>query len=126
ATDCVVTYATLCFSHSLSLFFFFLLLRPLPTSPLFPTRRSSDLDFTLFLSGLGAFNGSGVLLSPGLRAQLADFATAEGVPLMVRSEEHTSELQSPYDIVCRLLLEKKNNYHPTASSPLMLLLPLYI
>src|SRR5207248_9895404 len=27
-----------------------------------------------------------------------------------RSEEHTSELQSPYDIVCRLLLEKKNNY----------------
>src|SRR5437867_10620738 len=30
----------------------------------------------------------------------------------VRSEEHTSELQSPYDIVCRLLLEKKN---PTAS-----------
>src|SRR5438094_6291965 len=31
-------------------------------------------------------------------------------PLMVtvRSEEHTSELQSPYDLVCRLLLEKKN------------------
>src|SRR5207248_3754824 len=28
-----------------------------------------------------------------------------GVP---RSEEHTSELQSPYDLVCRLLLEKKN------------------
>src|SRR5437867_11642075 len=26
-----------------------------------------------------------------------------------RSEEHTSELQSPYDIVCRLLLEKKND-----------------
>src|SRR5207248_6152535 len=26
-----------------------------------------------------------------------------------RSEEHTSELQSPYDLVCRLLLEKKQN-----------------
>src|SRR5207248_3800235 len=26
---------------------------------------------------------------------------------MMRSEEHTSELQSPYDLVCRLLLEKK-------------------
>src|SRR5207248_8797480 len=26
---------------------------------------------------------------------------------MSRSEEHTSELQSPYDLVCRLLLEKK-------------------
>src|SRR5437867_10647522 len=28
--------------------------------------------------------------------------------LELRSEEHTSELQSPYDLVCRLLLEKKN------------------
>src|SRR5438094_6319310 len=28
-------------------------------------------------------------------------------PCMRRSEEHTSELQSPYDLVCRLLLEKK-------------------
>src|SRR5437867_8669203 len=27
--------------------------------------------------------------------------------LRIRSEEHTSELQSPYDLVCRLLLEKK-------------------
>src|SRR5256885_13135999 len=32
---------------------------------------------------------------------------AEGVPLVVRSEEHTSELQSPCNLVCRLLLEKK-------------------
>src|SRR5690349_22445368 len=30
-------------------------------------------------------------------------------PLRVRSEEHTSELQSRRDLVCRLLLEKKNN-----------------
>src|SRR5207248_5039241 len=29
-----------------------------------------------------------------------------------RSEEHTSELQSPYDLVCRLLLEKKKNKIP--------------
>src|SRR3712207_7819281 len=29
-----------------------------------------------------------------------------------RSEEHTSELQSRQYLVCRLLLEKKNNYHP--------------
>src|SRR5258708_24907941 len=28
-----------------------------------------------------------------------------------RSEEHTSELQSPDHLVCRLLLEKKKNYH---------------
>src|SRR5207248_10717125 len=31
------------------------------------------------------------------------------VAMTHRSEEHTSELQSPYDLVCRLLLEKKNN-----------------
>src|SRR5207248_6139858 len=31
------------------------------------------------------------------------------IPTSVRSEEHTSELQSPYDLVCRLLLEKKKN-----------------
>src|SRR5256885_7164776 len=29
-----------------------------------------------------------------------------------RSEEHTSELQSPCNLVCRLLLEKKNPAHP--------------
>src|SRR2546426_1807282 len=36
-----------------------------------------------------------------------------------RSEEHTSELQSPCNLVCRLLLEKKKErrkYAPTASS----------
>src|SRR5207249_5368522 len=31
-----------------------------------------------------------------------------GRPLRQRSEEHTSELQSRFDLVCRLLLEKKN------------------
>src|SRR5256885_4014945 len=33
-----------------------------------------------------------------------------------RSEEHTSELQSPCNLVCRLLLEKKNKTTPTAGS----------
>src|SRR5437867_8273691 len=42
-----------------------------------------------------------------------DFHAAEIAPSrayvnLMRSEEHTSELQSPYDLVCRLLLEKKN------------------
>src|SRR2546426_6783796 len=35
---------------------------------------------------------------------------ATGQP--ARSEEHTSELQSPCNLVCRLLLEKKNNHQP--------------
>src|SRR5207248_2918389 len=39
-----------------------------------------------------------------------------GTPLPAfRSEEHTSELQSPYDIVCRLLLEKKKKKTPVPS-----------
>src|SRR5437868_13264530 len=33
-----------------------------------------------------------------------------------RSEEHTSELQSRFDIVCRLLLEKKNNHTVSLSA----------
>src|SRR5207249_6891149 len=32
-----------------------------------------------------------------------------------RSEEHTSELQSRFDLVCRLLLEKKKNIHTTST-----------
>src|SRR5207248_11353541 len=39
-------------------------------------------------------------------------AVCHGHCRSVRSEEHTSELQSPYDLVCRLLLEKKKNARP--------------
>src|SRR5438876_3972463 len=35
---------------------------------------------------------------------------ADGSTTVVRSEEHTSELQSPVHLVCRLLLEKKKQY----------------
>src|SRR5438067_9971221 len=37
-----------------------------------------------------------------------------------RSEEHTSELQSRFDLVCRLLLEKKKNTEPNALCPFTL------
>src|SRR5690242_21219850 len=37
-------------------------------------------------------------------------ATAQGLVDVVRSEEHTSELQSHVNLVCRLLLEKKNHH----------------
>src|SRR5438094_889743 len=40
----------------------------------------------------------------------ARHAEAVGEVAQRRSEEHTSELQSPYDLVCRLLLEKKNSH----------------
>src|SRR5204863_7346241 len=63
---------------------------------LFPTRRSSDLD-----AGLGDV----VIL---VHAAPADADGADHLAAGVsRSEEHTSELQSRRDLVCRLLLEKK-------------------
>src|SRR5256885_2321145 len=37
--------------------------------------------------------------------------------MRLRSEEHTSELQSPCNLVCRLLLEKKKTNAPACSSP---------
>src|SRR2546430_8322319 len=43
---------------------------------------------------------------------VSDFHDERGL----RSEEHTSELQSQSNLVCRLLLEKKNN-HPQPNSP---------
>src|SRR5699024_2561341 len=39
---------------------------------------------------------------------LASILAAQAVSLLFRSEEHTSELQSRFDLVCRLLLENKN------------------
>src|SRR5699024_250904 len=42
-----------------------------------------------------------------------DLKSADGLKILheLRSEEHTSELQSRFDLVCRLLLEKKNKTH---------------
>src|SRR5207248_9142292 len=50
---------------------------------------------------LGICNGFQILTEAGLLPGVHDR----------RSEEHTSELQSPYDLVCRLLLEKKKESH---------------
>src|SRR6266446_8731020 len=71
------------------LFFFFLMIRRPPRSTLFPYT-------TLFRSQAG---GLPLVLAPGRPGD---------APEILRSEEHTSELQSPCNLVCRLLLEKKN------------------
>src|SRR2546426_4302368 len=44
------------------------------------------------------------------RAPLSDWVKQRAVHPPLRSEEHTSELQSPCNLVCRLLLEKKKKY----------------
>src|SRR2546430_554703 len=46
-----------------------------------------------------------------MRARGSNPADALGLLLLERSEEHTSELQSQSNLVCRLLLEKKKNAH---------------
>src|SRR5260221_6498799 len=52
---------------------------------------------------------------PASRCERSSRARALTTP---RSEEHTSELQSHSDLVCRLLLEKKKSTHePTAAAP---------
>src|SRR5207248_10319154 len=91
----------------------------------FPTRRSSDL-FELLLIPVACsveqefFAPAGKIaqrLFPfchpvvNVAAALHQGAIAVAAGQKIRSEEHTSELQSPYDLVCRLLLEKKNNTH---------------
>src|SRR5438874_4211333 len=81
----------------------------------FPTRRSSDLLAAAGHNLLGkgpAFLERSVHydeLAEASIAKLAAFAESAG---MKRSEEHTSELQSRRDLVCRLLLEKKNRRYP--------------
>src|SRR6185436_20833576 len=74
----------------LSYFFFFLMIRRPPRSTLFPYT-------TLFRSRT----------FPRRRTRAPD--GARSTPGSSRSEEHTSELQSPDHLVCRLLLEKKKN-----------------
>src|SRR5207244_12817709 len=63
----------------------------------FPTRRSSDL------SRERQARVSGAALMPEIRVGCSTAAGSRSR----RSEEHTSELQSPDHLVCRLLLEKK-------------------
>src|SRR5437867_8413860 len=47
------------------------------------------------------------LATAGCARHKTDAARGSGAGAATRPEEHTSELQSPYDLVCRLLLEKK-------------------
>src|SRR5437868_9079651 len=66
--------------------------------PSFPTRRSSDLEYQRMRDAAKAIIREIGVETGGSNIQFA------------RSEEHTSELQSRFDLVCRLLLEKKNRF----------------
>src|SRR5437773_4912883 len=86
----------------------------------FPTRRSSDLrrmrDLHRLRRRLQPYHtclctvpAGQVRLRPGVAPTQGDFGASHRGTKMAwdRSEEHTSELQSHHDLVCRLLLEKK-------------------
>src|SRR5829696_804653 len=93
----VFFYITLLHFLKFFFFFFFLMIRRPPRSTLFPyttlfrSRRLTTAPVQAFPAGLRMVGGN-------------------------RSEEHTSELQSLTNLVCRLLLEKKKN-KVTGSSP---------
>src|SRR5579863_10579212 len=74
-------------------FFFFFMILPPPRSTLFPYT-------TLFRSVLEP-------APPGHHRRTVPFRRLFRSTRSARSEEHTSELQSPVHIVCRLLIEKK-------------------
>src|SRR5256885_14596237 len=78
--------------------FFFLMIRRPPRSTLFPyTTLFRSVDGRRLLAG-----------SEGVREDVPGAVRQDGqLPRGHRSEEHTSELQSPCNLVCRLLLEKK-------------------
>src|SRR3989442_2901761 len=84
-------------------FFFFLMIRRPPRSTLFP--------YTTLFRSLARVGEEGQAGRAGGRGPAAVGVPAPGqLPLprqVLRSEEHTSELQSRPHLVCRLLLEKK-------------------
>src|SRR5258708_28281787 len=85
------------------------MIRRPPRSTLFPytTLFRSPVEYALAFLGHGhAARGAVQQLHAQLLLQQAD-----------RSEEHTSELQSPDHLVCRLLLEKKKNKNLTRQTP---------
>src|SRR6266851_2347532 len=87
---CLVNYSVFLPIFSFLCFFFFLMIRRPPRSTLFPYT-------TLFRSSPAKFH-----LAAEQSANILG-----GRSRTIRSEEHTSELQSHHDLVCRLLLEKK-------------------
>src|SRR5260221_3956441 len=88
---CTVETSQLCIRP---MFFFFLMIRRPPRSTLFPYT-------TLFRSPCSP--------DPSAPGAAPRTSRAPASPAAPRSEEHTSELQSHSDLVCRLLLEKKKN-----------------
>src|SRR3712207_8168661 len=99
------------------------MIRPPPSSPLFPDptlfRSSLDELVGTLAAGPGPGPAPAILVGrlPGHPVvSLLRPIAGERAELPLRSEEHTSELQSRQYLVCRLLLEKKNIIHSSSPS----------
>src|SRR2546427_972267 len=82
------------------------MIRRPPRSTLFPYTTLFRSAVALVVGG-GALAWLAVASLPGSKSARAASATSAAVQAQARSEEHTSELQSQSNLVCRLLLEKK-------------------
>src|SRR5256885_8417957 len=121
-------YFSFSFHHPsivLSFFFFFLMIRRPPRSTLFPyTTLFRSREKKSASSGASTLAAtSWVCPSSVRRSAFGSSSASASAPVCMnvslappsrRSEEHTSELQSPCNLVCRLLLEKKKKeeYEP--------------
>src|SRR2546430_8160038 len=94
-------------SYQHVILFFFLMIRRPPRSTLFPYT-------TLFRSSVSTPFGTRSIVRPSRCGRCSAAHPSEHLP---RSEEHTSELQSQSNLVCRLLLEKKKNNMYKDSAP---------
>src|SRR5258708_27628114 len=97
-----------------SLIFFFLMIRRPPRSTLFPYTtlfRSENTEQQAIRESLELMRDRFVAALARLEKLAKTYRDqpVAGRSHNVRSEEHTSELQSPDHLVCRLLLEKKKN-----------------
>src|SRR5207248_4150461 len=94
-------------------FFFFFFFHDPPTTAIYTLSLHDALPISLCACILFLFLvlGGQSLGAEGMTRLTNDWSvTLDAV--IDRSEEHTFELQSPYDLVCRLLLEKKKNILP--------------
>src|SRR3712207_9500494 len=98
-----------CHLSSVCLLFFFLMIRRPPRSTLFPYTtlfRSALFRVQADAYGIGLWHALNVAEPTTEVNIVVDTVRAQAY----RSEEHTSELQSRQYLVCRLLLEKKNQH----------------
>src|SRR5260364_141533 len=135
ASDCDATLMPTSAKHNLS----FSYLHPMSVPAIFPTPRHIEAHVPISVKGdvvlrFGMLEGDAIVeanvavydpqsafdvalfQANGSRARrLAVVMNRHETEQMTRSEEHTSELQSPDHLVCRLLLEKKNMSTPVTS-----------